>query len=1216
MATGIDQKALLEDLRKQLKTLEDDLRERSAELEFDGPLRDEYQKAVDADRTAAIYETWRDDRVTQAAVAWLLGCVYVRFCEDNRLIPEPFLSGPGDALATAHERQEAFFRANPHLNDRDWLEAAFTHLAEAHPTAAGLFDRRYNPLWELTPSFEAATALLAFWRRRGPDGEVVHTFTDESWNTRFLGDIYQDLSDHAKKTYALLQTPEFVEEFILDLTLTPALETFGLDPVVEIHRHGGGVERTREGLRTIDPACGSGHFLLGIFHRLLDEWRRTSPGVDDWILIRRSLESVHGCDKNPFAASIARFRLLVAALKASGTQTLASAGEFPINVAVGDSLIHGVNVKGEQLDTRSIGKLKFFYSTEDVNDYVDSCDLLTQASYHVVVGNPPYITVKDKGENASYRERWNDVCSGKYALSVPFAARMFHLASPDRAGGYVGQITANSFMKREFGKKLIEEHLSRIDLTHIIDTSGAYIPGHGTPTVIIVGRKQSSSQSKPIRAVLGIRGEPSIPSDASRGFVWQAIRAQVTNPGSQSEWVSAVDLDRVVTFKFPWSLSGGGASELFATIDKFPTKLKSKLSRPIGFASFPGQDEAFFFSGHRSPHLPIPAQIYKPLITGEIVRDWLAHPQQNILVPYDANHEAYPLNFAEPWSRHLWSMRRILESNISGFNKGEREKDETPWWTWYRWIPERYQTPLSIAYAEVATHNHFTLDRGGNVFKQTAPVIKLKATSEDDHVELLGILNSSTACFWLKQRCFPKGGSGIGRGIQPEDWMERYAFNAANIEEVPLAVDLPLNSGRILDSLAQQLRQHEPSAIVEQVVPSRERLDKARAAYDSLRGQVIAHQEELDWEVYQLYGLLTETEAQELRANDQNIPKLKPGERAFEIVMARRSEVGELKTAWFERHGSESTTELPQHWDDGYKRVIEKRIKAIANRRDIALIERPECKRRWATEPWEKKERNALETWLLDRCESKDLWFALRDGLTGPRTLTVSQLADHLRANEDVNSVAALYAADHLGKRDLPLSEVLEHVIATRHVPYVAAMRYKESGLRKRALWESVWKQQRKEDSTGERLDIKVPPNYTSADFQIASYWSHRGKLDVPKERFISYPGAGPEADPTLLLGWAGWDHKDQALALVNVINDRLEQEGWAADKIVPLLAGLAELMPWVKQWHAGYDAEWGGNPAEEFQTVLEQQQTKHGLTDEALSKWRPEQTRRGRRKS
>ena len=37
-------------------------------------------------------------------------------------------------------------------------------------------------------------------------------------------------------------------------------------------------------------------------------------------------------------------------------------------------------------------------------------------------------------------------------------------------------ITANSFMKREFGKKLIEEFFPEIDLTHVIDTSGPTSP--------------------------------------------------------------------------------------------------------------------------------------------------------------------------------------------------------------------------------------------------------------------------------------------------------------------------------------------------------------------------------------------------------------------------------------------------------------------------------------------------------------------------------------------------------------------------------------------------------------------------------------------------------------------------------------------------------------------------------------------------------------------
>ncbi|MCE7083047.1 hypothetical protein LZF96_23605 [Streptomyces sp. ST2-7A] len=86
---------------------------------------------------------------------------------------------------------------------------------------------------------------------------------------------------------------------------------------------------------------------------------------------------------------------------------------------------------------------------------------------------------------------------------------------------------------------------------------------------------------------------------------------------------------------------------------------------------------------------------------------------------------------------------------------------------------------------------------------------------------------------------------------------------------------------------------------------------------------------------------------------------------------------------------------------------------------------------------------------------------------------------------------------------------------------------------------------QREEDRTRQRLDIPVPPKYKSSDFLKPSYRSHRGKPDVPKERFISYPEASPENVPSLLLGWAGWDHSEQALALIGLIDHREQQEAW-----------------------------------------------------------------------
>ena len=123
-------------------------------------------------------------------------------------------------------------------------------------------------------------------------------------------------------------------------------------------------------------------------------------------------------------------------------------------------------------------------------------------------------------------------------------------------------------------------------------------------------------------------------------------------------------------------------------------------------------------------------------------------------------------------------------------------------------FPDRYRSPLSITFAFVATHNHFVLDRGGKVFKQTAPIIKLPETAtEDDHLALLAYLNSSTACFWMKQVFFDKGGGGIGGGLASSEWEKFFEFDGTKMKLVPLpklpATDAYVAAARNLESLAR-----------------------------------------------------------------------------------------------------------------------------------------------------------------------------------------------------------------------------------------------------------------------------------------------------------------------------------------------------------------------------------------------------------------------------
>jgi hypothetical protein len=159
-----------------------------------------------------------------------------------------------------------------------------------------------------------------------------------------------------------------------------------------------------------------------------------------------------------------------------------------------------------------------------------------------------------------------------------------------------------------------------------------------------------------------------------------------------------------------------------------------------------------------------------------------------------------------------------------------------------------------------------------------------------------------------------------------------------------------------------------------------------KADWCRVQARMIALQEELDWDMYHRYGLVTDNEAAELVAPPEVVPGLAFGERAFEIVMARRVAAGAIETRWFARHGSTPVMGIPEHWPDEYKAVVARRIECIQRNREIGLIERLECKRRWYSESWDQRRDAALRDWLLDRCETRDLWFGV-DGTPRHRGL-------------------------------------------------------------------------------------------------------------------------------------------------------------------------------------------------------------------------------------
>ena len=1182
---------LTPELRAEVLRLEDDLRARVASIpEVQSEWRAEYDAARAAERTAAAWEAWVDERVTLAAVAWVLTTLFVRFCEDNALLKPAWISGPRSREAV--EAQQRFLRetarTNADVTDREWLLQAVEHL-KSLPSTAGLVDET-SPMWLVTPSGDAATRLLNFWRERNENGALIRDLSDPDLDTRFLGDLYQEISEDAKKRYALLQTPVFVEEFILDRTLEPALN-----------------ERALEGFKMIDPTCGSGHFLLGGFQRLLERWHQHAPGLDERERVQAALDSVYGVDINPFAVEIARFRLTVAALQACALTSLEDAPAFKYHLAAGDSLLHGLDQGEFDLGgafSADRVAARFAYETENLDALGK---ILRNDQYDVVVGNPPYIIARDAAANVAYRQRYS-YCRGKYALTVPFMERFHALARSNEPSGRVGQITSNSFMKREFGVPLVEDYLTTRDILDVIDTSGVYLPGHGTPTVILVSRNARPVRST-IRVVMGIRSEPGTPADPSEGSVWREIDDHINDSTFDGRYVSVADLPREVFASHPWSLGGGKSGEVQGQIESMGTTRLVDVVARIGFFGIAGADATMLVPKSIARRLSVndAVPVSKSFVIGEDVRDHRLSEGAAAWFPYDPSHsriEAFDESVSQGWYRFLWRCRTFL-GNRPTFGRGTYFSDGRPWWEWHQLPADSNASDITLVYSSIATHNHYVVERQGRAFSRHASVIKFPSeTREDEVLGVAGVLTSSAALFWLRTQCLPKPLTG-------EEWERRYEFDGSKVGSFPLPAVRPVELARALESLGRATSEDAIREAITGSVPTAEAVHEAHDAWLRARRKLIALQEELDWQVYRSYGIVDT----DLTYQGDDLPEVNLGERAFEVALARRVAAGEV-TGWFSRHGSTPRQEVPGHWPEPYRELVLRRLSLIESDPRVRLLEQPEHKRRWATDSWESIVERVLREYILDALEAPVFWFDTQ-GRAVPQSVAV--LADKVARDPGIAQVVSLWA----GRRDVDIYQSLEALLRPEVVPYLAAQRFKDSGLRKYAAWRKVWAMQREEDlgSNGREAGglvrgeaIPVPPKYGAADFARVDYWSRRGMLDAPQERFVLYPNAGREGDATPVVGWAGWDHAQQALALATLIQSG-EQQGWSEDRLIPLVAGLSELLPWVEQWHSESDVLYGGSsPAEFFSGLLDNYMAKLGATRESLAAWRPPAPTRGRK--
>lgn len=221
------------------------------------------------------------------------------------------------------------------------------------PALGGLFAQSSTPHLNAATipnrAFLAALFCLGFIRKDG----ITHRINWRDLKTEELGSVYEGLLEirpsltasgdfqlgtgakgNDRKTSGSYYTPDSLVECLLDSALNPVLERAEASGATPEEKVAAILD-----LKVIDPACGSGHFLLGAARRMADRvarLRNEDAGKEETQAALRDVVSrcIHGVDRNPMAVELAKVALWIESV--SPGQPL---GFLDANIRCGDALL-------------------------------------------------------------------------------------------------------------------------------------------------------------------------------------------------------------------------------------------------------------------------------------------------------------------------------------------------------------------------------------------------------------------------------------------------------------------------------------------------------------------------------------------------------------------------------------------------------------------------------------------------------------------------------------------------------------------------------------------------------------------------------------------------------------------------------------------------------------------------------------------------------------